>query len=281
MTDIKNIKTSMAWYSIWNAALALLLLMSSLWAYMTDQPASNEILFFMVLALFHSIFSIWFWQGRQLIQYIRASIVLRILLSSVYCYSAWKAYSSCGELGLPKGMVEIYIVYLMTQAVVDFIGAITSAALVRKSETSVFVRPEKQFNTKLDLEIKNRFIFALYMVTLGVWVLLGTDGFLSFFHLPQSEFTGWPSDSRSIPGPIHLIGILVILLAIYNFVAVRYRLEQLINAGVRGGLVTSVFVLLLVASGILHPVTLLIPAVDLISVGVIFFIRFYRMLNHA
>ncbi|TGN09398.1 hypothetical protein [Leptospira ilyithenensis] len=67
-------------------------------------------------------------------------------------------------------------------------------------------------------------------------------------------------------GPIHLVGIHFLLLAYYNLIAVFYQIEPLIEAGMRGGGFTCVFLLALVILGILSPMVLLIPLVDLISV---------------
>jgi hypothetical protein len=47
---------------------------------------------------------------------------------------------------------------------------------------------------------------------------------------------------------------------------VRDRLTPLVDAGIRGGLFSCVFLLVLVVSDLLHPITLLLPAVDLLSV---------------
>jgi len=234
----------------------------------------------MVLALFHGIFAIWFWQGKQLLPFMRVSVITRLLLVCVYWVSAMQAHSSGRDLNLPVSLVDIYIVYLVMQGAIDFIGSMTTAVLLRKNEIPSSRTPIKPVISELNLEVKNRFLFALYMVAIGAWMLSSTDGFLSFFHLPESEFTGWSVNSKSsVPGPIHLTGILIIVLALYNFVAVRYRLVELITAGVRGGLFTSLFVLLLVTSGMLHPITLLLPAVDLISVGAILFIRLKKVLK--
>lgn len=269
----------MAYYSVWSAVVALILMLFALWTQTTDKPASDETLYFMVLALFHGIFSIWFWQGRQLPQFIHSTIYSRLLLGCVYWFFAWQTSKWGGPLNLSTSIVDAYIAYLVIQGSVDIISAAATAVLINKNYASL--GSEKSLNSKPTLEIKNRFSFALYMIFLGAWILYNTDSFLAFFYLPATEFPGWNGAPPYVPGPIHIVGMLVLLLAAYNFIAVKFRLTQLITAGVKGGLFTCLFVLLLVATEVLHPITLLIPAVDLISVGVVLFYRVLRWENKA
>jgi hypothetical protein len=69
---------------------------------------------------------------------------------------------------------------------------------------------------------------------------------------------------------LQVFAILLFQLAIFNFIAVKYRLKVLIEAGMRGGLATCAFVLILVVFSVVHPLVLLLPAVDLVSVLLIF-----------
>lgn len=279
MNTIKFIQASAACYSLWSGVVAVVLLSFSVWGYTSEESIDSEMLFFMVLALFHGIFAIWFWQGRQLLRFIYSSIYSRLLLAGVYWFSAWQLYKWGDDLDISSDLAVVYLSYLLIHGTVDFIGATLSLFLIRGHKIHPFTEPGKEPNKARSLEIKNRFLFALYMIAIGGWLLFSTESFLSFFYLPKSEFSVFDSSLPSIPGPIHLISALIIVLAVYNLVAVKYRLHPLILAGVKGGLFTCLFILLLVASGILHPITLLLPAVDLISVGAILLLRSLRWVN--
>ena len=113
MHNIKTLKTAMAWYGMWSAAVAVLLLTVSLWGYTTDRYANNDMLFGAVLALFHGIFSIWFWQGKQLLPFVQATIISRIAMAILYGFCAWQASKWGESLGLSAHFVFAYIGYLM------------------------------------------------------------------------------------------------------------------------------------------------------------------------
>lgn len=267
-------------YSLWSALAALSLMSIALWRYFSDPQANTEMLYFMALALFHGIFAIWYWQGRQLSAFMWAGVFARLLTGSVYWTTAWLVYQSGSAVGLPGVVIKGYLVYLLLQGAADLVGSVIVWRTLA-GQVPVTASEASSPDQKLNLEIRNRFAFALYMLFLGGWVLLGTGSFLAFFHLPATLFTDWNKADAFIPGPIHLFGMQVMVLACYNLVAVRYRLTNLINAGIRGGLFTCVFVLLLVVFQVLHPITLLLPAVDLISVGIILLQRFGGLIKAA
>ncbi len=260
--------------------MAIALMTIALWRYFRGLPGSVEMLYFMALALFHGIFAIWFWQGRQLTAFVHASVVARLLTGSVYLVTAWLVYEADGSIELPEAAIKGYLVYLLLQGTVDLAGSVLTWTALAGPQQTASPDPTSA-DRKLSLEIKNRFAFAIYMLFLGAWVLLATESFLSVFHLPATLFPSWNATDAFISGPVHLFAVQVIVLAIYNLVAVRYRLARLISAGIRGGLFTCVFVLLLVVAGILHPITLLLPAVDLISVGFILSHRLVGLIKAA
>jgi len=275
------IHVPMASYSIWSGFASLVIIIISSWTYFVSDLIRNEMLFFMVLGLFHAIFAIWFWQGKKSGPFIYLTVFTRLLTACIYGVSAWQLFTRGESLALSDSLLMGYLIYLVVQGSADMLGAMASIGLLRMNKQPLLQTKRIKTAVKAGLEIKNRFAFALYMLILGAWILLSTGSFLSFLHLPKTVFALSGSAQESVPGPVHLVGLFVLLLAAYNLVAVKYRIMPLITAGIRGGLMTCAFVLVLVLTEILHPITLLLPAVDLVSVGAILLLRLFRMIKRT
>lgn len=249
---MKRLVFSLSAYSVWNALVAALMLGWQWRHYAAAGPAQADVLISAALALFHVIYAIWFWKGRALPAFARASVPGRLLMAVCYLAAAWYRQQAAAQ---PDTIFEAFFrSYLLVQGLADLLGALLTLACLR----GLAERPDIQ--PPLQQEGRNRGIFAFYMVLLSLWLLLDGAGFSRFFHLPVSA-------AALSPAPLQVLGAQVMLLAFYNVVAVRYRLLPLIEAGIRGGLFTCVFMVLLVLLGVLSPRVLLPPLVDLISVG--------------
>jgi hypothetical protein len=254
--DIAMTRTaaSMLGYSLCSALMGLGVIGWQVAHYAGAGVAQPELLFLAALALFHFIYAIWFWKGRELLPFARASVWGRLLMAGCYLGAAslWR------HAALPTpAFAGFFLRYLTMQGTIDLLGALLTALSLTTREEQTATRPP------LHAEGRNRAIFAAYMTALGIWILLDWQGFGRFFHLPASALPASPW----LPGPLQLLGAQIVLLAGYNAVAVRQRLQPLIEAGIRGGLFTCVFMLALVLLHLLHPLVLLLPAADLISVG--------------
>ena len=253
---------SMIAYSLWSALVALVVIVWQLENYAGAGAAQPDVLFMAALALFHIIYAFWFWKGRALLPFARASVPGRLLMAACYLVSAlfWRHAGDVPSMAF----AQFFWGYLSVQGVADGLAALLTALSLRGSASVPVLLPP------LHQEGRNRAIFAAYMGVLSLWILLDGSSFSHFFHLPASAIAGSPA---FLPTPLQLLGAQVMLLAFYNAVAVRQRLQPLIEAGIRGGLFTCVFMLALVALGLLHPLVLLLPLVDLISVGWLLLLR--------
>ena len=246
---------SMLGYSLLSALMGMGVIGWQVAHYAGAGAAQPELLFLAALALFHFIYAIWFWKGRELLPFARASVWGRLLMAGCYLGAAllWRH----GDLPTPV-FAGFFLSYLTVQGAIDLLSALLTALTLpaNQHEPLASLPP-------LHAEGRNRALFAAYMTMLGIWILLDWQGFGRFFHLPASALPASPW----LPGPLQLLGAQIVLLAGYNAVAVRQRLQPLIEAGIRGGLFTCVFMLALVLLHLLHPLVLLLPAADLISVG--------------
>jgi hypothetical protein len=262
-------QTSMKLYALWSALLAVALLAGAARLQGAWGESAGESLFVYALALWHGIYAIWFWKGAALAPFARASVMGRLLMALIYLSAAAHLRRFGATLPVAPGLLGFFIGYLLVQAAADLGGTLATWIGLRGQPAASDAGAGRR-----RIEENNRLLFAVYMIGVAAWVLLGTAGFLSFFHLPPTAFPAWRTGGQGVLlGPIHLLGVQILLLAYFNLVAVRYRLTPLIDAGVRGGLFTCVFFLALVAAGLLHPVILLLPMVDLLSVAWIFLSR--------
>ncbi|EPG72696.1 putative membrane protein [Leptospira fainei serovar Hurstbridge str. BUT 6] len=262
------VSRSLRWNSFWNLCVGTWILIWQGFAYLSAFEEKQEILFTFALALFHYIFAIWYWKGRMLISFAAASVPARLFIALYYSIVAFLFYFLTPSSSVPSSFRFFFLFYLAVQSMIDVLGAIVT----RKSLKDELHEIESQIGKELKFEHKNRFLFAFYMFCLGLWILFFTDGFLRFFHFSDSLFFGWKND-KILLGPIHILAGQIILLAYYNFIAVRYRLDPLIAAGIRGGAFSCFFLLIFVLLGLLHPLILLLPIVDFISLISILFLK--------
>lgn len=244
----------MKFYSFYSFGMAAVLILTEFvrTPYSAQSGAQNIYVF--AIALLHAIFGIWFLKGKDSAAFARASAVSRFAIGCVFLATGAVQFSAirAGDFPLPA--------YLLLHGTVDLVAAVFTFSQMR-------MQPRAERNeTPLSLEYYNRFLFALYMIALSIWVLLHAASFVGFFHLPA---LGHQESQSFAPNVLQIFAILLLQLSFFNLVAVRYRIQPLIAAGMRGGLFTCVFVLALVVLRIVHPLVLLLPAVDLISVAAI------------
>ena len=246
--------------SVWNVVAGVCVGGAMTWEFSRGETPRQELVLVFALALFHIIFAIWFAKGRALQAFARASVWGRAVGGTVCAATAVLLWRSGEWMQVSRLFAGFLPSYLGVHGLFELIGAVfTQRSLPIPGEAGS--RPSRPTN----LHEKNRFVFAIYVGGIGLWLLFSSSSFLTFFRLPDTIFSLMP---RTI-GPIHVLGAQILVLAYYNFVAVRGRLEPLIAAGMRGGLFTCVFFIAMVAAGVLHPLTLLLPAVDLISIVVL------------
>ncbi|WP_411823633.1 hypothetical protein [Leptospira sp. 'Mane'] len=249
-------------YSIWNLTLGLGILV---WQGKSFAEASaavrSEILFTFAIALFHFIYSIWFWKGKENPNFLQSGLFVRAIALPVYILDFFLFYNTRNYQDLSLDFRTFFLIYLLLYVSVEILHIVSVFFQKLKINS-----PDWKSFTASGFEYKNRFAFAIYMSLMGVWILSYSQGFLEFFRLPATLFPGFDANGMLFR-PIHLIGIHFLMLAYYNLIAVFYQIEPLIEAGMRGGSFTCVFLLALVMLGILSPMVLLIPLVDLVSVG--------------
>ncbi|EQA46530.1 putative membrane protein [Leptospira broomii serovar Hurstbridge str. 5399] len=262
------VSRSLRWNSFWNLCVGTWILIWQGFAYLSAYEEKQEILFILALALFHYIFAIWYWKGRTLTSFAAASVPARLFIAGYYLIVAFLFYFLSPSSSAPSSFRGFFLFYLTVQLTIDVLGAIITWKSLRDDMPKI----EGRIGKELKFEHKNRFLFAVYLLCLGLWILFFTDGFLRFFHFSDSRFFGW-KDDKILFGPIHILAGQIILLAYYNFIAVRYRLDPLIAAGIRGGVFTCFFLLTFVLFGLLHPLILLLPIVDFVSLVSILFLK--------
>ncbi|EQA35751.1 putative membrane protein [Leptospira inadai serovar Lyme str. 10] len=262
------VSRSLRWNSFWNLCVGTWILIWQGFAYLSAYEEKQEILFILALGLFHYIFAIWYWKGRMLTSFAAASVAARLWIAGYYLIVAFLFYFLSTSSSAPSSFRGFFLFYLAVQLTIDVLGAIITWKSLREGEYQI----ESPIGKELKFEHKNRFLFAVYMFGLGLWILFFTEGFLRFFHFSDTGFIGW-KDDKILLGPIHILAGQIILLAYYNFIAVRYRLDPLITAGIRGGEFSCFFLLTFVLLGLLHPMILLLPTVDFISLVSISFMR--------
>lgn len=253
-------------YSVWSVLAGLGLLLSQLRALDLGLMPVQQAVPLLALALFHAISAIWYWQGQAIRSFAWATVWSRLLLAVAYGAVARVLWLGQPIQSVLPVMHEWVLGYVLMQGAVDGLSALFTAGCLRRVALHQGAPLPRLALRAQDV---NRALFAAYMVALGTWMLADPQGFLHFFHLPLvatlSPGAAW--------GPVQLLAVQVIVLAALNGVAVWHRLDKLIAAGVRGGLFTCAFMLMLVSLGWLHPVVLLLPLVDFISVLMIFALR--------
>jgi hypothetical protein len=118
---------------------------------------------------------------------------------------------------------------------------------------------------KWSFEEKNRLIFGAYMIGLGFFLLVDSVYFLQMLHFPAIEN----------PKILNILALQIITLGIYNLISSSHGIKVLIEAGIHGGFFATIVFLILVLVGAFHPLALLIPMIDIISIILTIIRRFY------
>ncbi len=213
-------------------------------------------LYVLGIALLQVIFTIWFHKGAGEFEFARLGALTRILIG--LCFAAWAIH-----LRSAMQVAEMYTWLARGAIVYAAIEVLLGTFLLTATAHSRIGETKEKPLTAVHL---NRLLFAVYMMLLSGWIFLFPDSFIVFFHLPLPASA---AETHLLHGLLTIFSLLLTQLALFNLIAVRYRIEALIAAGMRGGLVTCIAVALLVLFRIAHPLVLLIPAVDLVSVVVI------------
>jgi hypothetical protein len=247
-------------FSIWNFGLAVAIITAEIVGAIETRQLRAGGVYPLGVALIHAIYGIWFLKGKDSADFSFASGFSRVLVGLVFAvYAVFGIYNSNGLL---TNWRIAGLAYLVANAVIYLTTGMLGVALHKRPNAPAVPRE------KMQLEHYNRFAFAVYMVILALWVLSRPLSFTTFFHLPGIVTASPASVSANVT--LQVFAILLFQLAIFNFIAVKYRLKVLIEAGMRGGLATCAFVLILVVFSVVHPLVLLLPAVDLVSVLLIF-----------
>ena len=248
-------------YSLYSFAIAALLIATQFFRTPYAVAGATLNIYVFAIALLHAIFGIWFLKGKESPAFTRASAISRIAIGSTFLVTGAWQYSTVGAASFPLST------YLLLHGTVDLMAGCLTLWHARKQPLA------KSETTPMTLEYFNRFLFALYMIGLSSWVLIHAASFVGFFRLPAPV----AADGALFPrNALQVFAILLLQLAFFNLVAVKYRIAPLIAAGMRGGMFTCAFVAVLVVLRIVHPVVLLLPAVDLVSVGAIAVSRMRR-----
>lgn len=111
-----------------------------------------------------------------------------------------------------------------------------------------------EVNKELSVPEKTRLSFGFYLIVLSNIVLWCPHAFLEGFKMAPSNMYF-----------VRLCGAMTMTLGLYNIIAGYFRQQALITAGIRGGFMVAIVFLCLVSAGLAHPITLLIPFVDILT----------------
>lgn len=236
------------------SALILLMLPWNFTSYL-HVPVSAQ-LYVLGMALMQVIFTIWFFKGAGEFEFARLGALTRIFIG--LCFAVWAVHlrSTVLDAEMHSWLARGMIVYAAIEVLVGSF-LLTATTHSRIGETKERAMTAIHYN---------RLLFAIYMILLSGWIFFLPDSFIAFFHLPLPASA---TEANLLHGLLAVFSLLLLQLALFNLIAVRYRIEVLITAGMRGGLVACVAASLLVLFRIAHPLVLLIPAVDLVSVAAI------------
>jgi len=248
-------------YSAWSVALALTMITCLLFVFFSVPEEGAEAVYAMCVGLFHLIYGVWFFKGRDSSKFadrtIRGRTLYGVFLLVVAVFTAlFDGIQSTGTVWLDR----VYC-YSIVVGVVELLSAVMTSAALKKSGH----KTRQKVVSQMTFKSKNRFVFGIYLLFIGSWNLISPNTFLSLLYLPETIFSGFSGDVISL-GPIHILGVQILILGGYNLFAARNNLEMLIEAGMRGGSLTVLFFIVLVVAGILHPITLLLPAIDVVSI---------------
>jgi len=247
-------------YSVWSISLALAMIAYLFFVYFSVPEEGAEAIYAMCVALFHMIYGIWFYKGRDTAIFADRTIQGRAVYGFFLIVAATFTKLFHG-IQLPEivWLDRVYYYALVVGTVELFSAVITKISLNKSG-----YKARKKNALKMTFKSKNRFVFGIYLLLLGFWILMSPNTLLSFLYLPETTFSGFLGDVISL-GPMHILGVQILILGSYNLFAARNNLETLVEAGMRGGAIAVLFFVVFVATGILHPITLLLPAIDFVS----------------
>lgn len=98
---------------------------------------------------------------------------------------------------------------------------------------------------------KSLFYFSIYLLLIGLNLLVAPNFLLNIFGLPLTEEV-W----------IRVVGLLVLVLSVYYFVAVKHELTAIFHTSVYLRASVIVFFGAFVAMGLVKPVLLLFAGID-------------------
>ena len=275
-TKVKSIpfETTMKYYSAWSMALALTMMAYVFVVFQSESLQSAEPIYVMCVALFHAIYGIWFFKGKKSPTFAAKTVLGRGILGIFLFMTAF--FTRSIDESQPSQVIWLNLVfyYAMVIGSIELLSAlITKMALNKDTYQKV-----QQELAPMTFKSKNRFVFGLYLLLLGALILINTNTLLQFFYLPETSFSGFTSERISF-GPMHIVGVQILILGGYNLFAARNNVETLIEAGMRGGSITVLFFIILVTAGILHPITLLLPSIDFISMILIATNKYFQKQN--
>jgi len=251
----------MKFYSAWSITLALVMIVYLFIVYFSVHEEGAEAIYAMCVALFHMIYGIWFFKGKDTLIFADRTIQGRAVYGVFLLASA--AFTKLFHgIQFPEiiWLDRVYYYALVVGSVELFSAAITKVTLNKSG-----YKARQKTVSQMTFKSKNRFVFGIYLLVIGSWNLISPNTLLSFFYLPETTFSGFSGDVISL-GPMHILGVQILILGCYNLFAARNNLETLVEAGMRGGAITVLFFVTFVATGILHPITLLLPAIDFVSI---------------
>ena len=263
-----NYSNIMKLYSAWSIALALVMVIYLFFVYFSapEEGGLNraEAIYAMCVALFHMIYGIWFFKGKDSSVFADRTIYGRtvngvFLLVLVAVTTVFYGTQSAEAVWLDR-----LFYYALVVGSVDLFSALITKIALNKSG----YKARQKADSQMSFKSKNRFVFGIYLLFIGSWNLISPNTLLSFLYLPETTFSGFVGNVVSL-GPMHILGVQLLVLGSYNLFAARNNLETLIEAGMRGGSIAVVFFVVLVSIGILHPITLLLPAIDFVSIVLI------------
>jgi len=246
-------------YSAWSITLSLVMITYLFFVYYSAPEEDAETIYAMCVALFHMIYGIWFFKGHDSSQFaqrtIRGRTIYGVFLLVVFI-TMFYGIQDPETVWLSR----VYL-YAIVVGFVELFSAVMTKVALNKCDQIV----NQKTASKMTFKSKNRFVFGVYLLLLGFLTLFSPNTLLSFLYLPETTFSGFSGDVVSL-GPMQILGVQILILGSYNLFAARNNIEALVEAGMRGGSITVVFFVVFVATGILHPITLLLPAIDFVSI---------------
>ncbi|MDZ4726855.1 MAG: hypothetical protein SH817_11915 [Leptospira sp.] len=208
-----------------------------------------DFVYLLFLPILQMIFGIWAWKGSASPVFSKVFCIIRIpfliYVSGQYIVSLYPSsiiHFSLRSILIFASIIEITI----------FILTLTNIRKTWWKETNVFP-PKKRIWT---FEEKNRLLFGTYIISLGLFLLVCPNCLLTYLFMPevyQIQIT-------------NIVAMQLVILGIYNLIASFHGIKALIDAGIHGGIFTSIVFVILVSFGYLHPITLLIPMIDIMSI---------------